>query len=255
MPETLTTPADALIRLYLLPMGWKLLGACAVWVVGGWAVRLIRTAFARFMRLRQFDVTLSRYLDASLNVLLKLFILIAMLSVLGIETTSFAALIAAVGIAIGAAWSGLLANFAAGLFLLTFRPFKVGDAIAAAGVTGEVREIGLFVTTIDTADHVVTFVSNNKLFADNVQNFSANTFRRVDVAATVPAGTNLEDMLPRLRERIVDVPNVLRSPAPTVEILTLNPAGSVLAVRPFCHHDHYWQVYFDTNRTISQLTA
>lgn len=255
MPDTLMTSADALIRLYLLPMGWKLLGACAVWVVGGWAVRLIRTAFARFMRVRQFDITLTRYLDASLHVLLKLFILIAMLSVLGIETTSFAALIAAVGIAIGAAWSGLLANFAAGLFLLTFRPFKVGDTIAAAGVTGEVREIGLFVTAIDTADHVLTFVGNNKLFADNVQNFSANSFRRVDLTAPMPVGVDLEEVIERLHERVQRVPNVLKSPAPTVAILSFNPTGSILSVRPFCHNDHYWQVYFDTNRAISQLTT
>ena len=115
------------------------------------------------MRIRQFDVTLSRYLDTGTNVVLQLLVLIAVLGVLGVETTSFAALLAAAGIAIGAAWSGLLSNFAAGLFLLTFRPFKVGDEIAAAGLTGTVREIGLFVTAIDTPDHVLTFVGNNKL--------------------------------------------------------------------------------------------
>lgn len=255
MPVDVTS-ADALIRLYALPLGWRLLSAAAVWFLGVWAVRLVRRAAARFMRLRQLDVTLARYLDASLNVVLKLFLIVAVLGVLGIETTSFAALMAAVGIAIGAAWSGLLANFAAGLFLLTFRPFKVGDVIAAAGISGIVKEIGLFVTAIDTADQVLTYVGNNKLLADNVQNFSANTFRRVDLAATLPASANLERMMAELRERVREVPNVLPSPAPVVEILTINlVGGTILAVRPFCHHEHYWQVYFDTNRVISQTVA
>jgi small conductance mechanosensitive channel len=135
-------------------------------------------ALHRFMTARPIDATLARYLDAGANVVLKLLVVIVILGVLGIETTSFAALIAAAGIAVGAAWSGLLSNFAAGLFLLTFRPFKVGDTIAAAGVSGTVTEIGLFTTTIDMADHVQTYVGNNRLFADNVQNFSANTCRR-----------------------------------------------------------------------------
>jgi small conductance mechanosensitive channel len=179
--------------------------------------------------------------------------LIAVLGVLGIETTSFAALIAAAGIAIGAAWSGLLANFAAGLFLLTFRPFKVGDLISAAGVSGTVREIGLFVTAIDTPDQVLTFVGNNRLFADNVQNFSANPFRRVDLTAQLPGGVDLDRTIQAMRERIRQVPNVLASPPPSIEILSLGAAGPVLTVRPYCRSDDYWQVYFDTNRAISQV--
>ena len=130
---------------------------------------------------------------------------------LGIQTTSFAALMAAAGIAIGAAWAGMLANFAAGLFLLTFRPFKVGDLIAAGGITGTVREIGLFVTSIDTPDQVLTYVGNNKLFADNVQNFSANPFRRVDLTAQVPSSVNLLESIGRLRDQVRRVPERARA--------------------------------------------
>ena len=185
--------------------------------------------------------------------MLKLLTLIAVLGVLGIETTSFAALLAAVGLAIGAAWSGLLANFAAGLFLLSFRPFKVGDSISAAGTTGIVREIGLFMTTLDTPDHVLTYVPNNKLFMDNVQNFSANPTRRVDLTAQAPASTNLETTVKRLATVVTQIPNVLDQPAPRVEILTFSATGPVLTVRPFCRNEHYWQVYFDTNRAINQI--
>jgi small conductance mechanosensitive channel len=252
MSQELTTQVDAVVRLYVLPIGWKLIGAIAVWIVGGWAIRLVRTTFSRFMRARRFDSTLARYLDGSANVVLKVLMLIAVLGVLGIETTSFAALLAAAGIAIGAAWSGLLANFAAGLFLLTFRPFKVGDVISAAGVSGTVREIGLFVTAIDTPDQVLTFVGNNRLFADNVQNFSANPFRRVDLTAQLPGGVNLNETMQAIRDRVRQVPNVLASPPPSIEILSLGAAGPVLTVRPYCRNDDYWQVYFDTNRAISQ---
>ncbi len=136
MNQELLLELDSFVRLYLVPTAWKLIGALAIWVIGGWAIRLIRVAFGRFMRVRRVDETIARYLDASAAVLLKLLTLIAVLGVLGIETTSFAALLAAVGLAIGAAWSGLLANFAAGLFLLSFRPFKVGDSISAAGIAG-----------------------------------------------------------------------------------------------------------------------
>ena len=233
----------------------EVLSAVAIWVVGGWAIHLIRGAFGRAMRARRVDATLTRYLDASANVLLKALVLITILGVLGIQTTSFAALMAAAGIAIGAAWAGMLANFAAGLFLLTFRPFKVGDLIAAGGITGTVREIGLFVTSIDTPDQVLTFVGNNKLFADNVQNFSANPFRRVDLTAQVPSSVNLLESIGRLREQVRRVPNVLAQPEPSVEILTYNPSASVVTVRPYCRSEDYWQVYFDTNRVITNFTA
>jgi small conductance mechanosensitive channel len=255
MNQEVLFQVDSFVRLYIVPTVWKLLGALAIWVIGGWAIRLIGVAFGRFMRARHVDLTIAHYLNTSAVVVLKLLTLIAMLGVLGIETTSFAALLAAVGLAIGAAWSGLLANFAAGLFLLSFRPFKVGDAISAAGTTGTVREIGLFMTMIDTPDHVMTFVPNNKLFMDNVQNFSANATRRVDLTAPISAATNLETTVERLARMVANIPNVLDQPAPRVEILTFSPAGPVLTVRPFCRNEHYWQVYFDTNRAISQVCS
>ena len=173
----------------------------------------------------------------------------------GIETTSFAALLAAAGIAIGAAWSGLLANFAAGAFLIILRPFRVGDFISAAGITGTVREIGLFATTVDQPDNVRTTVGNNKLFADNIVNFSSNSFRRVDLTAQLAHGVDPLDAIARLKPRLGQIPNVVASPAPDVEILEFNAAGTKLAVRPYCHNQDYWQVYFDANKAILEVGA
>lgn len=253
MQQEVTTQLDSLVRLYVLPIAWKLAGALVIWLGGRFGIGVFRTALRRTLKQRRFDVTLSKYLDTGATAALQLLVLIAVLGVLGVETTSFAALLAAAGIAIGAAWSGLLSNFAAGLFLLTFRPFKVGDTIAAAGVHGIVREIGLFVTAIDTQDYVLTYVGNNRLFSDTVQNFSANEYRRVDLTAQLPPAVDVESAIAQLRAAVLAIPGVARSPAPVVEILTFHPAGPTVVVRPFCRNEDYWPVYFDVNRAINQV--
>ena len=160
----------------------RVLGALALWIIGR---RLIQFAVILLVRTLKypFDQTVAAYIGTTVKVLLNIVLIVAILGFFGVETTSFAALMAGVGLAIGAAWSGLLANLAAGIFLLILRPFKVGDFIGAAGVTGTVEEIGLFVTTVNTLDNVRTFVGNNKLFSDNIQNFSGNPYRRVDLVA------------------------------------------------------------------------
>ena len=143
----LVVEVERVLVPYLVDVGWKLLGAIILWVVGGWVINLIGKFSREGMTARKVDPTLIKYGDSSIKVVLRIVLVLAILSVFGIQTTSFAALMAAAGIAIGAAWSGLLSNFAAGAFLIVLRPFKVGDMITAGGVTGDVIEIGIFVTT------------------------------------------------------------------------------------------------------------
>ena len=230
----------------------QILGALAMWIVGRALIRLATRLIDRSMTAQNVDATLVRYCHSALSVALNVTLIVAILGFFGVETTTFAALIAAAGVAIGVAWSGLLANFAAGAFLVILRPFKVGDFISAGGVVGTVREIGLFVTTVVTPDNVVTFVGNNKIFGDNIQNFSANPYRRVDLVAQLAQGADHRAAIALLKERLARVAHVLATPAPDVEILEFNFAGPVLAVRPYTHTDHYWQVYFDTNRLIRE---
>lgn len=181
--------------------------------------------------------------------------MVAILGYFGIETTTFAALIAGVGIAIGAAWGGLLSNLAAGAFLIVLKPFKVGDFVTAAGVTGTIKEIGLFATTINTPDNVLTVVGNARVFGDTIQNVSANPYRRVELKCQLAGSADhIAAMLLR-RARMAAIPNVVANPAPEVEIHEFNLVGPVLAVRPFCHNDHYRQVYFDGNRAICESLA
>lgn len=253
MDTSIVDEASKLVTVYLIPFGWKILGAIAVWIVGGWIVKLVSKAFGRALAVRKVDPTLGRYLEVSASVLMKILVLIAVFGVLGIETTSFAALIAAVGIAIGAAWAGLLSNFAAGIFLMTLRPFKVGDMITVGGVTGDVKEIGLFVTAIDTPDNVRVYIGNNKIFSDTISNYSTNAYRRVDLTAQFGHAVDPNDAIKRLTDKVGRIANVVGQPGPSVEILAFNELGTVIAVRPFCHNNHYWQVFFDTNKAIAAV--
>jgi small conductance mechanosensitive channel len=233
-------------------LGLTVLGALVVLILGrlliGVVVRAVQAALGR----QHIDATLLRYVGNIVSVALNIALAIGILGYFGVETTSFAALFAAAGVAIGMAWSGLLANFAAGAFLIILRPFKAGDFVTAGGVTGTVREVGLFVTSLDTPDNVLTYVGNGKIFGDTVQNFSANPFRRVDRIAQLSHGVDPAAAIAMLKARLAAIPNVIASPAPDVEIIDFTLAGAVLAVRPYCHTDHYWQVYFDTNRAIAE---
>jgi small conductance mechanosensitive channel len=233
-----------------LDVGVKILAAILFWVVGRWLIGAVTGLVTRSLERQKVDPTVMRYIASALGVALNVVLVVGILGYFGVQTTTFAALIAAAGVAIGMAWSGLLANFAAGIFLIVLKPFKTGDFITAAGITGTVREIGLFATAIDTMDNVMTLVGNNRIFSDTIQNFTANPFRRVDLTAQLAGSTDPAKAIVLLKERLAKIPNVIAKPAPDVEVLTFNLSGPVLAVRPYCHNDHYWQVYFDTNRTI-----
>lgn len=228
------------------------LGAIAVWIVGRWLIRLSIRLISRSLDSQHVDATLVRYICSVVSVLLDILLVVAILGFFGIQTTTFAAVLAAAGFAIGVAWSGLLANFAAGAFLVIFRPFRTGDFITAAGVTGTVHEVGLFVTVIDALDNVRHIVGNNKIFSENIQNFSTNPYRRVELAAQLAHSVAHDDAIRLLKQALAKIPNVLADPAPDVEILEFNLAGPVLAGRPYCDNRHYRQVYFDTNRAIRE---
>lgn len=244
-----------LVLTYATNIGLKILGAIVFWIVGRWLIglggRLLQQAMAR----QKVDPTLMRYVGNFLTVTLNIVLVVAILGYFGVQTTTFAALVAGIGIAIGAAWGGLLGNLAAGIFLIVLRPFKVGDFISAGGVTGTVREVGLFASAIDTPDNVLTLIGNGKIFGDNIQNFSANPYRRVELKCQLAGSADHVAAMMLLRDKLLAVPNVLAEPAPEVEILEFNLVGPVLAVRPFCHNDHYWQVYFDGNRVIREALA
>src|SRR5579872_3493217 len=234
-------------------VGLQIIGAIVLYIVGRWLISLVVGAVQRVLTKQKIEPTVLRFVGSTVSVLLNITLVVAILGYFGVQTTTFAALIAAMGLAIGTAWAGLLANFAAGAFLLVLRPFKVGDFISAGGVTGTVEEVGLFVTTFHTPDNVKTFVGNNKIFSDTIQNFTANPYRRVELTAQIAGGADPHLAITRLQARLAAIANVLKTPPPEVTILSFSPFGPVLAVRPYCHNDQYWQVYFDANMAIREV--
>jgi small conductance mechanosensitive channel len=231
----------------------KVLAAIAFWMVGrlliGQVINLLQAAMDR----NHIDPTLTKYLGSIISVALNIALVLGILGYFGIQTTSFAALLAGAGLAIGAAWSGMLGNFAAGAFMLVLRPFKVGDFVSVGGITGTVKELGLFGTTMVTPDNVMTIVGNGKIFGDTIQNFSALPVRRVERTAQLAGSVDALEAIARLRAAVTAIPNVVADPAPEVSILDMNLNGPVIAVRPYTHTDHYWQVYFDTNEAIIRV--
>lgn len=183
----------ATIQTLLLALVLKAVGAVIIWIVGRWLIGLAMRLVTRLMMKRAIDPTLQRYALSVVQVGLLFALVIFVLSFLGIELTALAALLAGIGLAVGAAWGGLLTNFAAGVFLVMLRPFQVGDYVSAGGVTGSVLEIGLFNTMILTDDNIESIVGNNKIFPDTIQNFSAKPYRRVQRTAQVGAGANTVD--------------------------------------------------------------
>jgi small conductance mechanosensitive channel len=252
MDATTLQKFEAIVVVYATEFGVKILAALAFWVIGRWLIHFVVRMVQGSLSRQKVDPTLLRYVGSIVTVMLNIVLVIGILGYFGVQTTTFAALIAAAGIAIGMAWSGLMSNFAAGAFLVVLRPFKAGDFVTVSGITGTVREIGLFATTLDTPDNVLTVVGNSKIFSDTIQNFSANPYRRVELKAQLAGSTDPAAAAALLKERMAALPNVLAEPAPDVEILEFNLVGPVLAVRPYCHTDHYWQVYFDTNRVIRE---
>ncbi len=229
----------------------KMAGALATWVVGRWLIGVaIRILGAGLKAGNKVDPTLANYLKSIAGVALNILLVLAILDIFGVQTTSFAALLAGAGLAIGTAWGGLLSHFAAGVFMQVLRPFKVGDFISAGGVTGTVQELGLFGTAIITPDNVLTLVGNSKIFSEVIQNYSSLPHRRVDCTAKIANSVDPLDAIARLKAALQAIPNVLAEPAPEVDILSFSPEGPVLAVRSYTANQHYWQVYFDSHRAI-----
>lgn len=235
-----------------LDIGLRLIAALVIWFVGRFLIKLAIDMTGRAATKRGVDPTLIKYATSAINVVLTVILVVALLGYFGVETASFAALLAGVGLAIGTAWGGLLQNFAAGVFMVALRPFRVGDTVTIAGITGVVEEIGLITTTVNTFDNVKTIIGNNKVFGDTIQNYDANPYRRVDTQAQLATGTDFREAANLFKEKLRAMPHVLEDPAPVVEILSFNLAGPVLGVRPYTTPEHYWDVFFATHAMIRE---
>jgi small conductance mechanosensitive channel len=225
--------------------GGRILSAIVVFVIGRWIVGLIVRWLDAAMRRADVDETLAGFLDNIVRVTLMVLVLLTVATVLGIPTTNFLAIVGAAGLAVGLALKDSLSNFSAGVMLVLFRPFKVGDFIEAAGVSGTVEEIGIFKTDIMTPDNKLVIVPNSLVYGDTITNFSAKDTRRIDLVIGVGYG----DAIHQARDIMMGVlqadDRVLNDPAPVVMLLELGASSVDFAVRPWVNSSDYWATRAD----------
>ncbi len=232
--------------------GMRIIGAIVILIIGMWLSKKIRNTVTKVMRKNKVDETLVRFVSSVVYISLIVFVILATVSQVGIETTSIVAILGAASFAVGLALQGSLSNFAAGVMLIVFRPFKVNEYIEAAGVKGTVEEIGVFVTRLLTPDNKVIYVPNSKLFGDVITNYSERDVRRVDMVF----GIGYSDDIDKAKKIIEDVlnshPKVLKDPAPMIVVSELADSSVNFAVRPWVNTPDYWGVYFDITETIKK---
>jgi small conductance mechanosensitive channel len=228
--------------------GLKVIGALAVLVIGRWIARWVKRTTVRSLERGKVDATLVPFISGLVYTLFMVFVVVAVLGLFGIPTASFIAVLGAAGLAVGLALQGTLANFAAGVMLLIFRPFKVGDLVEVAGTLGIVKEIGIFATHVNQLDHVRVIISNATVYGDKIKNFTTNGILRVDLTVGVSYGDDLEKAKSTILAVVNAHENVLKDPAPQVEVVEMGDSSVNFVVRPWCATEDYWRVYFDVTQ-------
>lgn len=231
-----------------IEVGKDLLGAIIIYIVGRFIIKQVGRLLARILEKRKLEISVQTFLRSLVSILLNLILAFAIVSRLGVETTSFAALLASAGVAIGMALSGNLSNFAGGLIILVFKPFKVGDYIEGQNANGTVREIQIFHTILTTVDNKVIYVPNGALSSNAITNYNKQETRRAEWVFGVEYGEDFEKVKAVL-QRIIDAdPRILKDPAPMIALGALSASSVDIKVRAWAKTADYWDVYFDMNK-------
>ncbi|MBL8013430.1 MAG: mechanosensitive ion channel [Candidatus Omnitrophica bacterium] len=233
------------VYLYLITYGFDLLAAILIFFVGKWAAKTGSRFIEQMMIKTHVDATLAKFVKHLSYGTAMVFIIIAALSKVGVQTTSLVAVVGAAGLAVGLALQGSLSNFAAGVILILFKPFKVGDAVEAAGVTGSVDEIQIFNTVINAPDNRKIIVPNAKITGDNITNFTDVPNRRLELKFSISYGDDLRKAKDVLMKLMTADSRILKDPSPMVAVSELADNGVNLICRPWVKPSDYWNVYFD----------
>lgn len=222
----------------------NLAGALLVLIVGLWLINLVHKMLTRMMSRRQYDPSLQKFLLSIFKTVLNVLLIITVAGMVGINTTSFAALIAGAGIAIGAALNGSLGNLAGGVMMLIFKPFKVGDLIEAQGAIGVVQQIGIFSTILLSAENKTIIIPNGPLSTGLIINYTTAGYLRVDINLAIAPTMDIEKARKVAIEAMLTYEKVLKTPAPEVAVQKIGDGMITLAVRPYCNQANYWDVNF-----------
>jgi len=237
---------SGMIQTYGLPLLW----AVVIFIVGRIVAKSISNAVARAMTKAKVEDTLVKFTKSMLFVAMMVFVVIAAISKMGVETTSFAAVVAAAGLAIGLSLQGTLSNFASGVLLIIFRPFKAGDFIEAGGVSGIVEEVQIFCTLMRSGDNKQIIVPNSQVMGSTITNYSTKPTRRLDLVIGVGYGDDLQKVKVVLADLLAADERVLPEPQPTIGVLALGESSVDFAVRPWVNSGDYWPLLFDLQEAI-----
>lgn len=244
-----------LAKTYLIPLGLKILAAVVVFLLGRWIIKLIQRWMANGLMSRHGDATLHSFLSHLVSVLLYFLLIIAIIGILGINTSSLVALLASAGLAVGMSLGGTLQNFAGGVLIIMFRPFKVGDFISAQGMEGVVSEIQIFNTHLLTTDNKEVILPNGPLATGVMTNFSKQGTRRVDWVFSIAYGDDYDKAKSVLRRLIDENQSILKSPEPFIELGKLNSSSVDITVRVWVNSADYWPVFFGLNEKVYKAFA
>jgi len=231
----------------ILEFGPKLLTAILIWIIGSWIIKMILKGTKRAMGKANYDESLKKFLLNLVNWILKIILIVVVLGTVGIETTSFAAILAAAGLAIGLALQGSLGNFAGGVLIMIFKPIKIGDLIEAQGELGVVKEIEIFTTKLLSPTNKEIIIPNGALSNGNIVNYSTEGILRVDLTFGVGYDSDIKQTKEVLMNVLTSNSKVLSDPAPSVNVSELADSSINFAVRPWCKVADYWDVYFESH--------
>ena len=231
---------------FLSEYGLKVIGAILIFIIGSWIIKKINGGLRRVMAKSKYDESLQQFLLNLLSWTLKIVLALVVISALGVDVTTFAAVIAAAGLAVGLALQGSLSNFAGGVLIMIFKPYRIGDLVEAQGVLGVVKEIEIFTTKLTTPENKLAIVPNGTMANGNIINYTAEGKIRVDTVIGVGYNEDIKQTKDVLLQVLTSNPQVLKDPAPSVNVLELADSSVNFAVRPFCKPEDYWDVYFAT---------
>ena len=240
------------IIAYATDWGLKIIFALLIFIIGKWVAKFLKNLVKKGMERGKVDPVLIGFLSNIVYYLLMIAVIITAIQKLGVQTTSFVAVLGAAGLAVGLALQGSLANFASGVLIILFRPFKIGDFVEAGGVTGVIDEIGILVTNMHTPDNKGIIVPNSQIMGGHIVNFNAHDIRRVDMVFGIGYGDDID----KARNIIADIldkdERVLKDPAPQIAVAELGDSSVNFFVRPWCKSADFWGVNLDTHETVKK---
>jgi small conductance mechanosensitive channel len=245
-----TEQMSKMMEIYIIPWGINIVMAIVIYIIGKMVVGIFISFFGKLMTRSEYDDMLVDFIKAILKAVFMLFVIVASLNQLGVDTTSLVAILAAAGLAIGLSLQGALQNFAAGVMLLIFRPFKAGDFIDAGGDSGVVKNISIFTTIMTTPDNKEIIIPNGAIYGGNITNFSAKDTRRVDMVVGIGYDSDLKKAKEVLNEMVAADERILKDPAPTVAVAELADNSVNFVVRPWVASADYWGVKFDFTEAV-----